>query len=47
MPFSLTSALANFHRFLDEVFTPFFDLFATAYLDDILIYSNNLEEHQE
>jgi transposase InsO family protein len=47
MPFGLTNAPADFQRFINDVLAPFLDRFTTAYLDDILIYSNSLEEHRE
>ena len=47
MPFGLTNAPADFQRFINDVLHPFLDAFCTAYLDDILIYSESLEEHQE
>ena len=46
MPFSLTNAPADFQCFINDVLHPFLDAFCTAYLDDILIYSETLEEHQ-
>ena len=46
MPFSLTNAPADFQRFINDILYPFLDAFCTAYLDDILIYSEILEEHQ-
>ena len=46
MPFSLTNAPADFQRFINDVLHPFWDAFYIAYLDDILIYSEILEEHQ-
>ena len=46
MPFGLTKALADFQRFINNVLHPFLDDFCTTYLDDILIYSETLEEHQ-
>ena len=47
MPFGLTNAPASFRNFINDALQPFLDRFATAYLDDILIYSDTLEEHRE
>ena len=47
MPFGLTNAQATFQNFINTVLSPYLDTFATAYLDDILIYSDTLEEHKE
>jgi len=46
MPFGLTNAPADFQRFINDVLHPFLDNFCTAYLDDILIYSDTLQEHK-
>jgi hypothetical protein len=46
MPFRLTNAPADFQRFINDILRPFLDVFATAYLDDILIYSESLLEHR-
>jgi hypothetical protein len=46
MPFGLTNAPASFQHFINDVLCPYLDVFITAYLDDILIYSDNLEDHQ-
>ena len=43
--FGLTNAPAEFQRFITGVLHPFLDNFCTAYLDDILISSDILEEH--
>ena len=47
MPFELTNAPATFQNFINDALQPFLDRFATGYFDDILIYSNTLEEHKE
>jgi hypothetical protein len=47
MPFGLTNIPASFQHFINNVLRPYLDVFVTAYLDDILIYSNNLEEHKK
>jgi hypothetical protein len=46
MPFGLTNTSASFQHFINDVLCPYLDVFITAYLDNILIYSNNLEDHQ-
>ena len=46
MPFGLTNVLAEIECFINDILHPFLDAFCTAYLDDILIYSETLEEHQ-
>jgi hypothetical protein len=47
MPFGLTNAPADFQRFINDTLSPFLDQFTSAYLDDILIYSDTMEEHVE
>jgi hypothetical protein len=47
MPFGLTNAPASFQHFINDVLRPYLDVFFTAYLDDILIYIDNLEEHKK
>jgi len=45
MPFRLTNAPTTFQAYINDVLRPFLDRFCTAYLDDILIYSENKEQH--
>ena len=45
MPFGLTNALAAFQRFVNSVFADMLDVCVVVYLDDILIYSDNMEDH--
>jgi hypothetical protein len=47
MPFGLTNAPASFQHFINDVLRPYLDVFVTAYLDDILSYSHNLDDHQK
>jgi hypothetical protein len=47
MLFGLTNAPASFQHFINDVLRPYLDVFVTAYLDDILIFSNNLGEHRK
>jgi len=46
MPFRLTNAPADLERFIIDVLHPFLNNFCTDYLDDILIYSDTLQEHR-
>ena len=46
LPFHFTNAPATFQNFINDVLHPFLDLFVTAYLDDILIFSENLMDHK-
>jgi hypothetical protein len=47
MLFGLTNVPASFQHFINNVLRPYLDVFVTAYLHDILIYSNNLEEYKK
>src|SRR4051812_7242750 len=47
MSFRLTNAPATFSRLMDSIFMKYLDKFVVVYLDDILIYSKNEEEHAE
>ena len=47
MPFGLTNALAAFQRFMNEVFGDLLDICVVIYLDDILIYSDDLTNHKD
>ena len=47
MPFGFTNAPATFQRFINYTLGEDLDEFCVAYLDDILIYSNNLLDHQQ
>ncbi|KJZ67965.1 hypothetical protein HIM_12647 [Hirsutella minnesotensis 3608] len=46
MPFGLSNAPATFQARINEVLRPFLDRYCTAYIDDILIYSNDLASHR-
>ena len=45
MPFGLTNAPAAFQQFMNDIFSNLLDVCVVIYLDDILIYSNNMSEH--
>ncbi|CDO74534.1 hypothetical protein BN946_scf184859.g5 [Trametes cinnabarina] len=47
MPFGLLNSLATFQHFINEVIAGLMDMCIVVYLNDILIYSNSLEEHQQ
>ena len=45
MPFRLTNAPAAFQRFMNDVFSDLLDVCVVVYLDDILIYSDDIMQH--
>ena len=45
MPFGLTNAPASFQAYANDCLRDFLDLFCVVYLDDVLIFSETLEEH--
>jgi len=45
MPEGLTNAPAGFQRFMNDIFADMIDISVVIYLDDILIYSDNPEQH--
>ena len=47
MSFGLTNALAYFMYLMNLVFMPELDKFLVVFIDDILIYSKNVEDHAE
>ena len=47
MPFGLTKAHANFMCMMDIIFSRYLDKFVLVFIDDILVYSNNKEEHEK
>jgi len=47
MPYGLTNAPATFQAYINDMLRLYLDRFCTAYLDDILIYSENEEQHIE
>jgi len=47
MPLRLTNAPASFQRWMNEILSEYLDIFCVAYLDDILIFSQNLEDHRK
>ena len=47
MFFRLCNGPSSFQSFINEVFYNFLNVFCTAYLNDILIYSDNKKKHNE
>src|SRR5258708_25062747 len=47
MPFSLTNAPAVFQRFINEVLGNLLDVCVVGYIDNILIYSDSVDQHQD
>jgi len=46
MPFGLTNVPASFQQWMNKILSEYRDIFCVAYLDDILIFSHNLEDHR-
>jgi hypothetical protein len=47
MSFDLTNALAYFMYLMNSVFMDYLDKFMVVFINDILIYSQNEQEHEE
>jgi hypothetical protein len=47
MSFGLTNAPAYFMYMMNKVFMEYLDKFIVVFIDDILVYSRNEEEHEE
>ena len=46
MPFGLTKASAAFMNLMNRVFHPYLDQFVVVFIDDILVYSKDAQEHE-
>ena len=47
IPIGLTNALVSFQEMINKVLKPYLDKYAIVYLNNILIYLENLEDHKE
>lgn len=47
MPFGLKNSGNIFQRAIDDIIRPFLGKFAYVYIDDLIIFSNTIEEHIE
>jgi hypothetical protein len=47
MSFGLTNATTFFMYLMNSVFMNYLDKFVVVFIDDILVYSQNEEEHEE
>jgi hypothetical protein len=47
MSFGLMNALAHFMYLMNFVFMPELDKFVMVFIDDILVYSKSMDEHEE
>ena len=47
MPFGLTNALTAFMELMNRVFHPYLDQFVVVFINDILVYSKDAQEHEQ
>jgi len=47
MPFGLANAPSSFQHFMNDTLRPYLNVFYTAYINNILVYSNNLTKYKK
>ena len=47
MPFGFTNAPTSFMNLMNRVFRPYIDQFVVVFIDDILVYSKDAQEHEK
>ncbi len=47
MPFRLNNASVTFQKLMNKVLRQYIGKFVQVYLDNVIIYSNNLDEHKK
>ena len=47
IPFGLTNASSAFIDLMTRVFHPYLDQFVVVFIDDILVYSKDAQEHEQ
>jgi Reverse transcriptase (RNA-dependent DNA polymerase) len=47
IPFGLSNAPVTFQTRINKILYPYLDVFCTAYIDDILVYSNDLTSYRQ
>ena len=47
MPFGLANSPSSFQHIINETFQGYLDIFATTYIDDVLVYNTLLSEHKK
>jgi len=46
-PFGFINAPGSFQHFVNNTLHPYLDIFYTAYINNILVYSNSIAKHQK